>query len=144
MGDMPDASLMLMAIAPLLYYPVMIRGLSSLRVKETDRIAAMARELKKLGVRVGVGKDWIKVWPVVRDSSASFFFAPPHYHSSFEVTAVGMTKRGGMTKINTYDDHRIAMSFAILGTRLGNLEIQDPDCVQKTYPNFWRDLRRLS
>lgn len=122
MNDMPDASLMLMAIAPLLKFPVNITGIGSLRVKETDRIEAMAQELQKLGVRVVVGKDWMKAWPVDLQ----------RFDGSRRIV------------IDTYDDHRIAMSFAILGTRLGNLDILDPDCVQKTYPNFWRDLRKFS
>lgn len=122
MNDMPDASLMLMAMIPVLRFPVKITGIGSLRVKETDRIAAMAAELGKIGVKVLVGKDWIKVRPL--DLAK--------IHSSRPI------------RIKTYDDHRIAMSFAILGTRLGNLEILDPDCVQKTYPNFWRDLSKLS
>lgn len=122
MNDMPDASLMLMAIAPLLKFPVKITGIGSLRVKETDRIEAMAQELQKLGVRLAVGKDWMKVWPLDLQ----------RFDGSRRIV------------IETYDDHRIAMSFAILGTRLGNLDILDPDCVQKTYPNFWRDLRKFS
>jgi|CXWL01.1.fsa_nt_gi 3-phosphoshikimate 1-carboxyvinyltransferase len=115
MNDMPDASMMLMAMAPLLAFPIRITNIASLRVKETDRIAAMATELTKLGVKLKTGKDWIKIWPAIRESST-------------------------ITKIHTYDDHRVAMSMAILGTVLGNLEILDPDCVNKTYPEFWKEL----
>lgn len=132
MNDMPDASLMLMAMVPLLRFPITITGIGSLRVKETDRIAAMAKELGKLGVKVEVGKDWMKIWPLLE---GDFSTSPRSKNSS---VSVEMTK-----KIETYDDHRIAMSFAVLGTRLGNLEIMDPDCVRKTYPKFWRDLKRF-
>jgi len=121
MNHMPDASLMLMAIAPLLDHPVMIRGIGSLRVKETDRIEAMKTELGKLGVRVDIDENWMKVYPL--DLT--------HYDYEQNV------------QIETYDDHRIAMSLTILGTRLGNLEILDPDCVNKTYPHFWIDLKKF-
>lgn len=118
MNDMPDASLTLMAVAPFHEFPVLIKNIGSLRVKETDRIQAMANELTKVRVKVDVGTDWVRVWPL--QASA------------------------GIVKINTYDDHRVAMSMAILGTKLGNLEIMDPDCVNKSYPGFWEELSRFS
>lgn len=118
MEDLPDASLMLMALAPLLNCPVRIEGLSSLRVKETDRLEAMATELSKVGVKVEVGPDWMRIEPLDMSS----------YNADEPI------------EIDTYDDHRVAMSIAILGTRLGNLVIRDPDCVNKTYPKFWVDL----
>lgn len=119
MNDMPDASLMLMAMAPLMSYPIRITNIASLRVKETDRIDAMATELRRLGVDVQTGQDWMTVMPL----------------KSFNVSPV---------EIETYNDHRIAMSFAISGTRIGNIVIKNPDCVQKTYPRFWDDLKRLT
>lgn len=119
MNDLPDASLMMMALAPCLSFPLRIENIASLRVKETDRIGAMSTELRKCGVGVDTGEDWIQITP-----------------------------RGSVTSekhivIQTYDDHRIAMSFAILSTVLGNITLEDPDCVQKSYPKFWRDLERI-
>lgn len=121
MENMPDASLMLMAMAPLLDSPVYITGVGSLRVKETNRLSAMTTELRKIGAKVDLGEDWIRVYPI--DLKRYDF--------------------SHLIQIQTYDDHRIAMSFAVLGTRLGNLKILDPDCVQKTYPRFWEDLKKL-
>ncbi|MDP2690842.1 MAG: 3-phosphoshikimate 1-carboxyvinyltransferase [bacterium] len=122
MSDMPDASLMLMAIAPMLMFPIRIEGIASLRIKETDRIEAMVTELRKLGGRVETGEDWIMIYPMDLDK--------------YQVLQ--------NVQIDTYDDHRVAMSMAILGTRLGNLEILDRDCVNKTYPGFWEELERIS
>lgn len=122
MNAMPDASLMLMALAPLLDHPTHISGIASLRVKETDRIQAMSVELSKLGVQVEVGDSWMKIDLLDLES----------YDFSQKI------------QIETYDDHRVAMSMAILGTRLGNLEILDPECVSKSYPNFWKDLESFS
>ncbi len=79
----------------------------------------MATELRKIGSEVAVGKDWIEIKPLKEVPQKKISIA-------------------------TYDDHRIAMSMAILGTRLGNLEILDPDCVKKTYPAFWDDLKKFS
>jgi len=119
MNDMPDAALMLMAIAPFMKFPIRIMNVGSLRVKETDRIEAMATELRKVGVKVKTGRDWIEIHPLAH-------------------------LKGGIIRMRTYDDHRIAMSMAILGTRLGNFEILDPDCVKKTYPGFWKKLKAFN
>ena len=119
MNDMPDASLMLMALAPCLKFPVRIVNIGSLRVKETDRIEAMSTELKKVGARVKTGRDWVQVYPLT-------------------------PLKGGIVRVHTYDDHRIAMSMAILGTKLGHLRILDPDCVKKTYPGFWKELMKFT
>jgi 3-phosphoshikimate 1-carboxyvinyltransferase len=85
-------------------------GLKTLRVKETDRISAMATEMRKIGADVTEGPDYLIVSPPVRVISAA---------------------------IDTYDDHRMAMSFAIAGLRIDGLIINDPGCVQKTFPDFW-------
>ncbi len=119
MNDMPDASMMLMALAPVLDFPVMIRNVASLRVKETDRLQAMATELHKLGVKLDVGSDYIYI-------DAATFENPSE-----------------LIEIDTYDDHRMAMCFAILGSKIGNLSIKDPNCVKKTYPLFWDHLSEV-
>ena len=112
MSAMPDAAPTLMAIAPFLPDPISISGLSTLRHKECDRIACPARELSRAGIRVEEGEDYLKVWP-------------------------GKPKS---TTFDTYDDHRMAMSFAVLASKSEGCRINDPVCVNKTYTNYWRDL----
>lgn len=115
MVDMPDAALTMMAVAPYLNEATTIAGLASLPFKECDRIACPAKELRRAGVTVDEGTDHIVVQPALPKSAA------------FE----------------TYDDHRMAMSFAVLATKTPGCRIVDPRCVGKTYPNYWRDLDRL-
>ena len=117
MTSMPDVAPTLMMLAPFLSRPTRITGLATLRVKECDRIAAPTRELRKLGVAVEEGPDYMVIEPLTADSSA----------------------RREVVEIETYHDHRIAMSFGVLGSRLPGLRILDPGCVAKTYPNFWKD-----
>ncbi|MEL6798045.1 MAG: 3-phosphoshikimate 1-carboxyvinyltransferase, partial [Planctomycetota bacterium] len=100
--------------------PSVIRGLRTLRVKETDRIAAIETELTKLGVDVHVqGDDAITITP--------------------PANGLGDTP----IAFDTYDDHRMAMSLALVGLQRPNIAINDPGCVRKTYPTFWADLARL-
>jgi 3-phosphoshikimate 1-carboxyvinyltransferase len=120
MTSMPDVAPTLMMIAPFLTRPTRITGLATLRVKECDRIAAPTRELRKLGVTVEEGPDYMVIEPL----------AP---------TTAG---RSRTVDIETYHDHRMAMSFGVLGSRLPGLRILDPGCVAKTYPNYWRDWQR--
>jgi 3-phosphoshikimate 1-carboxyvinyltransferase len=107
-------------IAPFLKSPTRITGLATLRVKECDRIAAPTRELRKLGVQVEEGPDYMVVEPLGETSKS----------------------RPSVVEIETYHDHRIAMSFGVLGSRLPGLRILDPGCVAKTYPNYWQDWQR--
>jgi 3-phosphoshikimate 1-carboxyvinyltransferase len=116
MASMPDVAPTLMMIAPFLPGTTRITGLATLRVKECDRIAAPTRELRKLGVTVEEGPDYMVIEPLASGAR------PP-----------------GRVDIETYHDHRIAMSFGVLGSRLPGLRILDPGCVAKTYPNYWRD-----
>ncbi len=118
MTSMPDVAPTLMMMAPFLKQPTRISGLATLRVKECDRIAAPTRELRKLGVEVEEGPDYMVIQPL--DSRP----------------------RPTVVEIETYHDHRIAMSFGVLGSRLPGLRILDPGCVAKTYPNYWRDWQR--
>jgi 3-phosphoshikimate 1-carboxyvinyltransferase len=91
-----------------------IRNVGHIRHKETDRIDAVARELRKLGANVEEWDDALRITP-----------GP---------------SRGAI--IDTYDDHRMAMSFAIAGLKIPGVIIRDPQCTQKTYPHFFRDLKR--
>jgi 3-phosphoshikimate 1-carboxyvinyltransferase len=118
MTSMPDVAPTLMMIAPFLRKPTRIIGLATLRVKECDRIAAPTRELRKLGVTVEEGPDYMVIEP-------------------FEIAS-----RPPIVEIETYHDHRIAMSFGVLGSRIAGLRILDPGCVAKTYPNYWKDWER--
>jgi 3-phosphoshikimate 1-carboxyvinyltransferase len=121
MSSMPDVAPTLMMIAPFLDRPTRIQGLATLRVKECDRIAAPTRELRKLGVTVEEGPDFMVIEPLA-------------------AARAGVERlRPSVVEIETYHDHRIAMSFGVLGSRLPGLRILDPGCVAKTYPNYWSD-----
>lgn len=123
MSDMPDAAMTLAACACFANGTSILRGLRTLHVKECDRIAAMQTELTKLGVRVQT--------PVQRDADA-MTITPP---------AGGIDCSAGAPPVvfETYNDHRMAMSLALIGLRRPNVAIRDPKCVGKTYPGFWRD-----
>jgi 3-phosphoshikimate 1-carboxyvinyltransferase len=95
-----------------------IRNVAHIRHKETDRIAALATELRKLGARVDEQRDGLLIDPPSPD------------------------KLHGAT-IATYNDHRMAMSFSLAGLRIAGVTIDDPGCVAKTYPGYWADLDRL-
>jgi len=116
LSDMPDLAQTTAVLALLSTEPSELRGLHTLRVKETDRVAALQAELGKLGARVEVEKDTLRITPPTTISPAA---------------------------IDTYDDHRMAMSFAVLGTRVPGITIKDAQCVNKTYPGFFDDLRAL-
>ncbi len=119
MESMPDTALTLIAIAPLVPGGARVTGLQTLRIKECDRISVPARQLEKIGVATTEGPAELEVAEL------------PFHRNPLTVV------------IETHDDHRIAMSFAVLGTRIGNLQIQDPACVAKSYPGFWLDLERF-
>jgi 3-phosphoshikimate 1-carboxyvinyltransferase len=120
MTSMPDVAPTLMMMAPFLATATRITGLATLRVKECDRIAAPARELRKLGVSLEEGPDYMVIEPLGSEARA----------------------RTSPVDIETYHDHRIAMSFGVLGTKLPGLRILDPGCVAKTYPKYWQDWER--
>jgi 3-phosphoshikimate 1-carboxyvinyltransferase len=95
-------------------------GLKTLRVKETDRIAALQNELSKFNVRTETeGNEILRIFPEAADFSKSGI------------------------EIETYEDHRMAMSFAPLALVCKEISIKDPDVVQKSWPSFWEDLKNL-
>jgi 3-phosphoshikimate 1-carboxyvinyltransferase len=112
---MPDTAQTLATIAACAQGTTVIRGLSTLKVKETDRIEAVRTELSKMGIQADTGPDYIAVH--------------------------GGTPRPA--RIATYEDHRMAMSFAILVTRTGSMRIMDPKVVEKSFTDFWRTLASL-
>ncbi|MGN1274453.1 MAG: 3-phosphoshikimate 1-carboxyvinyltransferase, partial [Thermoguttaceae bacterium] len=97
--------------------PTTIRNVANMRVKETDRIHAVVTELRKFGVEVKEFEDGMTIQPLKQ--------TPP------------------AVEIETYNDHRMAMSFAIAGLRLPGVTILNPGCTVKTYPGFWDDLEKI-
>lgn len=114
--DIPDTAQTLAAIAPFAASPTRIRGIASARLKETDRIHATCTELKKLGVPVEEHEDGMTIHPVEKIRPAF---------------------------IQTYDDHRMAMSFSLIGLRCEGVVIENPLCVSKTFPNYFDVLETL-
>src|SRR5216683_5271729 len=95
--------------------PTTVRGIGFIRRKESDRIAAVVTELR----RCGIGADELPDGFVVRPAPVR------------------------PARVRTYDDHRMAMSFALLGLARPGIEIEGPGCVAKTFPTFWEDLEQL-
>ena len=112
MNDISDTVMTLGAVTLFAEGPTNIRNVGHIRHKETDRIAALATELRKLGATVDERDDGLTITPG-------------------ELRAA---------TIDTYDDHRMAMSLALAGLRVPGVVINDPGCVAKTYPGFWDDL----
>jgi 3-phosphoshikimate 1-carboxyvinyltransferase len=121
-NHIPDAAMTLAAMALYADGTTTLRNIASWRVKETDRIAAMANELRKLGASVVEGADYIQV-------------APP--------AGLGQWKAG---TIHTYDDHRIAMCFSLAAFNPAGIpvRIEDPKCVAKTFPDYFETLFSVS
>jgi len=129
MNEMPDSAMTLAVTAPFVKGKTKIIGLSTLRIKETDRIAALEKELRKIGVKVSTTKDSITIGAPMGAPIGALIGAP-----------IGAPT--GAT-IGTYRDHRMAMCFAVIGTKIPGVVIENPDCVDKTYPNFWNDLEKM-
>jgi 3-phosphoshikimate 1-carboxyvinyltransferase len=127
MSDMPDAAMTLASVACFAHGTSIIRGLRTLRVKETDRIAAMQEQLAKIGVVVATR--------VAGDDDAITITPPAH--------GVDCSAGVGEVRFDTYDDHRMAMSLALIGLRRPNTWINHPACVAKTYAGYWRDFAKL-
>lgn len=115
MNAISDTAQTLAAVAPFASGPTRIRNIAHVRHKETDRIAAVATELRRLGQTVIEHEDGLEIFP-----------APVR-------PAV----------VQTYDDHRMAMSFALVGLKAAGIQIADPGCTDKTYPQYFRDLQAV-
>ena len=115
MQNCSDVAQTLAAIAPFADGPTRITGIGFIRRKETDRIAAMVNELQRCGIHAIEEADGVLIQP-----------GEPQPAS-----------------IHTYDDHRMAMSFALVGLRVPGISILDPGCVAKTFPRFWDTLDTL-
>lgn len=116
MRDIPDTAQTLAVVAPFALSPTRIRGIASARLKETDRISATCIELAKLGVQVEEHEDGLTIYPC----------------QTFQTTSV-----------QTYNDHRMAMAFPLIGLRFDGVTIENPACVSKTFPNYFAVLDSL-
>ena len=115
--------------------PTTLRNIASWRVKETDRIHAMATECRKLGASVEEGADWIKVHPLPMHPTST---SASHNHA-----AQGQWRPAS---IHTYDDHRVAMCFSLAAFNSAQIpvRIEDPKCVAKTFPDYFEALFSLT
>ena len=114
--DMPDTAQTLAVVAPFASSPTRIRGIASARLKETDRVHATCAELTRLGVRAEEHEDGMTIYPCEALKPAT---------------------------IQTYNDHRMAMAFSLIGLRVPGIVIENPACVSKTFPNFYDVLNSL-
>ena len=120
-NHIPDAAMTLAVMALYADGPTTLRNIASWRVKETDRIVAMATECRKLGATVEEGPDWITVHPLPKDGWKA-------------------------ASIHTYDDHRVAMCFSLAAFNADQVpvRIEDPKCVAKTFPDYFEALFSVS
>jgi 3-phosphoshikimate 1-carboxyvinyltransferase len=115
MNAISDTVMTLGAVACFADGPTTIRNVAHIRHKETDRIAALATELRRLGAEVDEFADGLTI-------------TPRSLHGA---------------EVETYNDHRMAMSLALIGLKVPGVKIKNPGCVAKTYPGFWRDLEQV-
>lgn len=117
LNHIPDAAMTVATAALFAKGPTRIRNIYNWRVKETDRMHAMSTELRKLGAEVETGSDYILITPPQQIQSAS---------------------------IDTYDDHRVAMSFSLAAFGGKAITINDPDCTAKTFPNYFAEFDAIT
>ena len=117
MNAISDTAMTLAAVAVFADSPTSIENVGHIRHKETDRLRAITNELGRLGVRVEERADGITIHPAANLNPAT---------------------------IQTYDDHRMAMAFALIGLRSPGVAIADPDCVRKTFPDYFVCLEQLT
>ncbi len=111
-SDFSDQTLTAAAIAPFANSPVTITGIGHIRGQESDRIHVIATQLQRMGIKCREGEDSLVIWP---------------------------GKPKGI-RVDTYDDHRVAMAFAVTGLRAGNMVIGDCQCCKKTFPEYFKVL----
>ncbi|HAZ62100.1 MAG TPA: 3-phosphoshikimate 1-carboxyvinyltransferase [Armatimonadetes bacterium] len=115
LNEISDTALTLAALAPFATSPTVVTGLAHARAQESDRVTAMATELQRLGARVEELPDGWRIEPGPLQGA----------------------------RLQTYDDHRLAMSLALVGLRVEGVQIQGPECVGKTFPTYWQKLSAL-
>jgi 3-phosphoshikimate 1-carboxyvinyltransferase len=149
-NHIPDAAMTLAVMALYADGTTTLRNIASWRVKETDRLAAMATELRKLGATIVEGADFIQVTPPGQTPSADRpplgARAPSGGSVVREATSVGATSHWHSASIETYDDHRVAMCFALAAFNPAGKTvcIEDPKCVAKTFPDYFETLFEVS
>ncbi len=116
MRDIPDTAQTLAVIAPFASSPTHIHGIASARMKESDRVSATCAELTRMGVKVEEFNDGMSIYPCDK-------FTP--------------------AQIRTYQDHRMAMAFALMGLKISGVRIENPGCVSKTFPEYFEVLDGL-
>lgn len=116
LNAIPDAAMTIATTALFASGPTEIKNIYNWRLKETDRLAAMATELRKVGAQVTEGEDYLRMEPPTLIKPA---------------------------QIATYQDHRMAMCFALVRFSQAGVSIEDPDCCSKTYPNFFTDFAKI-
>jgi 3-phosphoshikimate 1-carboxyvinyltransferase len=117
--NQPDLAQTVVVCCCMMGIPFRFTGLQSLKIKETDRIVALCRELSKLGFLIGVEDDSVMYWDGKRNAV------------------------DGDVAIDTYEDHRMAMAFAPCAMKMGEIVINNPEVVSKSYPRYWDDLRSV-
>lgn len=115
MNAISDTAQTMAAVAVFADSPTTIRSVGHMRHKETDRITAVVTELRRAGIQADEFEDGLTIFPGSPQPA----------------------------EIETYDDHRMAMSFALLGLKAEGIKILDPECTNKTYPEFFEDLESL-
>ncbi len=131
MNETPDLVMTFAVLALFAKGKTKITNIGNLRIKETDRISALENELKKLGSKVKTGKDWIEIEGI---QNLTCKFTPGGEKENKTIIS--------QTTIDTYSDHRMAMSFGILTDIFRNLTIENPNCVSKSYTTFWEELKK--
>ncbi|MDP8162328.1 3-phosphoshikimate 1-carboxyvinyltransferase [Pasteurella skyensis] len=118
MNHIPDAAMTIATTALFAKGETVIRNIYNWRVKETDRLTAMATELRKVGAEVKEGEDFIRIQPLALEQFKQ-------------------------AEIETYDDHRMAMCFSLIALSNTPVTILDPDCTAKTFPSFFEEFKRV-
>ncbi len=116
MRDISDMAQTLAVVAPFASSPTRVRGIAFIRAKETDRVHALCTELERLGVAVEEHEDGLTIYPCTEIQPAI---------------------------VQTYNDHRMAMAFSLIGLRCEGIEIENPSCVSKTFPGYFEVLETL-
>ncbi|WGH27702.1 MAG: 3-phosphoshikimate 1-carboxyvinyltransferase [Candidatus Shikimatogenerans bostrichidophilus] len=114
----PDIAQTIILTCSVLKIKCSLKGLQTLKIKETDRLKALKKELKKIGIITKINNKSIKIIKFIKNNNKKIL-------------------------IKTYKDHRMAMAFSILAINNKNLIIENPNTVNKSYPNFWKDLKKI-
>ena len=115
MSSFSDQAITLAAIAPFATSPTTIRGIGHIRLQESDRLSAIVTELGKMGIKTENGEDWVKIYPGAPQPSL----------------------------VDTYDDHRMAMGFSLIGLRAEGIVIDNPGCCSKTFAEYFEVLDEI-